>query len=203
MKILKEIDFEYIDKNIEIIASAELLVIDCNLEVDIIEYLLKLSQERDIVNLVEAVSVEKILKLKNRLVMIDFLRANIDEAEILLDLREEDKKFSFSKRINNIFKKYSEEPPELPVMIISAGKEGIYLFEKENRRSKLIHFNAEKVKLENIIETTGAGDALTAGFAAGLHMKKDVDEAINLGIKAASITIQSSLTCNPEIRKIL
>jgi pseudouridine kinase len=202
MKILKEIDFEYIDKNIEIIASAELLVIDCNLEVDIIEYLLKLSQERKIVNLVEAVSVEKILKLKNRLVMIDFLRANIDEAEILLDLREENKKFSFSKRINNIFKKYSEEL-ELPVMIISAGKEGIYLFEKENRRSKLIHFNAEKVKSENIIETTGAGDALTAGFAAGLHMKKDVDEAINLGIKAASLTIQSSLTCNPEIRKIL
>jgi pseudouridine kinase len=202
MKILKEIDLEYIDKKFEIITAAQLLVIDCNLEENIIEYLLKITRERNIINLIEAVSVEKSLKLKAKLEMIDYLRANIDEAEILLELREKNNKFSFSKRINKIFKMYSKKS-ELPVMIISAGKEGVYLFEKENGKSKYFHLDAQKVKQENIIETTGAGDALTAGLAAGLCMRKNLNEAINLGIKAASITIQSSLTCNPKIKKII
>jgi pseudouridine kinase len=202
MRILKEINLEYIENNIDIIKNAGLLVIDCNLEEHVIEYLLKITRENNILNLVEAVSVEKSLKLKDKLDMIDYLRANLDEAEILLNLREKNKKFSFSKRLNNIFEEYSKKAESVK-MIISAGKKGVYLFEKENEKARSTHFNALKVKPEDIVETTGAGDSLTAGLAAGLNMQKGIEEAISLGIKAAALTIQSNLTCNPDIAKIL
>lgn len=202
MRILKEIDLEYIKNNIELIKAASLLVLDCNLEEDIIEYLLNISQNNNIVNLVEAVSVEKSLKLKDKMKDIDYLRANLDEAEILLDLSFKKQKFSFSKRINNIFEKYADKA-ELPVMIISAGREGVYLFEKENGRSNKKKFAASKINQESIVETTGAGDALTAGLAVGLSKQQGIEAAVSLGIKAAALTIQSSLTCNPKIREIL
>jgi len=200
MRILKEIDFNYIQENIELIKSSSLLIIDTNLDADIVDLLLELSLKNKISTLVEAVSVEKSLKIKGKLHKIDYLRANVDEAEMLMGLEVEED-FSLSKRIKSLAAAYIKES-HLPVMIISAGSEGVYLFEREKNEVKIRHFNAENIPAEDIIETTGAGDSLTAVFAAALLSEKSRAEAVMLGIKAASLTIQSKLTCNPEIRKL-
>ncbi len=200
MRILKEIDLNYIKENIELIKNSSLLIIDTNLEADIVDFLLNLGLDNNICTLVEAVSVEKSMKIKDKLHKIDYIRANVDEAEILLGLKSEEN-FSHSKRIKGLAEAYIKVSG-LPDMIISAGSEGVYLFEREKYAVEIRHFNAEKIADEDIVETTGAGDSLTAVFAAALLSDKSKAEAVMLGIKAASLTIQSKLTCNPEIRKL-
>jgi len=201
MRILKEIDEEYLTEKLKVIKESSLLVLDTNLEKDIIDLLLKTADENKTRTLVEAVSVEKSHKLKGKLDKIDYIRLNLDEAEEIFSLREENRRFSFSKRIK-LFFQASEKFSQLPVMIVSAGDHGVYLFKREKNKLIKKHFRAEKLEKEKIVETTGAGDALSAAFAAGIASGFSEELSVELGIKAASLTIKSSLTCNPEISKL-
>jgi len=50
-----------------------------------------------------------------------------------------------------------------------------------------------------IIDPTGAGDALTATVLYGLVNDMDLDDAVRLGVSAASITLRHSGTVYPEL----
>jgi pseudouridine kinase len=51
----------------------------------------------------------------------------------------------------------------------------------------------------DIVELTGAGDALTAAVIFGLLNDLDVGEAVRLGASAAALTLQSRETVSPEL----
>lgn len=50
-----------------------------------------------------------------------------------------------------------------------------------------------------IIDPTGAGDAMTAAVLFGLVNEMDLDEAIRLGVSAASLTLRHSGTVYPQL----
>lgn len=50
-----------------------------------------------------------------------------------------------------------------------------------------------------ILDPTGAGDAMTAAVIFGLVNEMDLDEAIRLGVSAASITLRHSGTVYPQL----
>ncbi len=55
----------------------------------------------------------------------------------------------------------------------------------------------------NVVDTTGAGDALTGAVIFGLLNGVEVDEAMRLGVTAASLTLESTHTVLPELTQEL
>lgn len=206
MKILKEINNNYLNQKRKIIEKSSMVIFDTNLAESAISFLLKLVKDKKMPIIADAVSVEKAVKLKDKLVHLDYLRANLDEAEVLVGLvkiedSEAVQNIDLQTRIKKIEEFYSENE-YLPEMIISAGKNGVFHFSRGGNGAKLKHFKAELVSNEEIVETTGAGDALTAGFAAAIMNENSVEEAIKLGMKASLLTIKSELTCNPDLSQL-
>lgn len=203
MRILKQINAEYLQEKRKIIENSAQLIFDTNLEEKVISELLELAETAETIIIADAVSVEKSLKLKGKLDKIDYLRSNLDEAEVLLGIigikdGAKTKKETITKRIKRVLNHYQKNKM-LPQMVISTGKNGAYYFGRDKDKLKFEHFNSQKLKDSEIIETTGAGDALTAGFAAGIINDKGIKKAVELGIKAAVLTVKSELTCNPEL----
>jgi pseudouridine kinase len=207
MRILKEIDNDYLNEKRKIIETSSMLIFDTNLEESAISFLLELSKGKKMIKIADTVSIEKALKLKDKLIHLDYLRANLDEIEVLLKIvkmkdSEEAQQIDIKKRMNRLEVFYAKTQ-DLPEMIISAGKSGVYYLRRDNGKVKLNHFKAIEVNQEEIVETTGAGDALTAGFAAGIMNNGSIKEAIELGIKASTLTVKSELTCNPDLSELL
>jgi pseudouridine kinase len=53
------------------------------------------------------------------------------------------------------------------------------------------------------VNTTGAGDALTAGVIFGLLNGVPLDEALRLGVSAATLTLRSRESVVPELSQEL
>jgi len=49
------------------------------------------------------------------------------------------------------------------------------------------------------VDRTGAGDALTAGVVFGLLNDFPIDEAVRLGVSAATLTLQCKETVCPDL----
>jgi pseudouridine kinase len=58
------------------------------------------------------------------------------------------------------------------------------------------HIPAPRVQ---VVDATGAGDALTAGVVYGLVNGLPVDECMRLGVSAATLTLRSAQTVSPEM----
>jgi len=202
MRILKEIDSDYLREKRKIIETAAMMIFDTNLEKSTINYLLELASAKKMIKIADAVSVEKSLKIKDKLKYLDYLRGNLDEIEVVLDIvqlkESEQQTLSIKARIERITDLYQKNR-ELPELVISTGKDGAYYLSRQDDNFKLKHFKADEINSKEIVETTGAGDALTAGLAAGIMNKYTIDEAIKLGIKASALTVKSELTCNPDL----
>jgi len=206
MRILKEIDSNYLQEKRKIIENSAMLIFDTNLEENTINFLLELCSEKKMIKIADAVSVEKALKLKGKLESIDYLRGNLDEIEVVLDIfkieeSEKAQKLNIKDRIKRV-RNFYEKDKCLPDLIMSAGKDGAYYLSRQNGKVKLKHFKAAEINKEEVVETTGAGDALTAGLAAGIMNEYSIDGAIELGIKASALTVKSELTCNPDLAEL-
>ena len=69
---------------------------------------------------------------------------------------------------------------------VTFGADGAHLFDKTARA----HIPAQKLGAKDIVDLTGAGDQFAAGFLAGLHQGKAMEEAAQMGIDAASAVIR-------------
>ena len=197
MEIMNYIDKNYIRENVNIIKNAKLLIIDTNIPAESIEYLLKLSVEFDITNLVETVSVDKSKKLKGLLNYIDYLKPNLDEIESIFNLKN-GSELEFDYRIERVKEEYLKKDSPLTIFV-SCGEKGVLILSE-----KLIDFiEAEKVHEKEIKETTGAGDSLLAGIAHSLVKEKNIKNAVKFGMKAAVLTIKSNYTVNPDLKELL
>jgi pseudouridine kinase len=100
----------------------------------------------------------------------------------------------FDFRRKRIEKAYNNRG-SLPKMIITCGGEGVLLLAEGKSR----FFKTDSIKKSEIEETTGAGDALTAGLTDSLVRGEDLVAAIKYGISAATATIKSRYTVNPNL----
>lgn len=66
-------------------------------------------------------------------------------------------------------------------LLITMGSQGVMYYDGQKATV------APSQKLE-VVDTTGAGDSFVAGFATGIANKRSMKEAVELGIKVASLT---------------
>jgi rfaE bifunctional protein kinase chain/domain len=114
----------------------------------------------------------------------DLVKANFDEiSKIFFELKKEkidlneDNLFKSSKLIADNF--------NIKYLITSLSSEGIYFFDKENRKG--IWFNQKIIKPNEVIDVTGAGDIVISVLA---HFYSDLEKGCFLANKIAQKSVR-------------
>jgi len=176
MDIFDTIDRQLIDSNWEQIASAALVFAETNMPADVLEHLVERCRDTDKRLFVDAVSVPKAPKLPAELSGIDMLFCNLAEAQAILgDAVDSDDGEAAVKAL---------AAKGAAMIVVSAGADGLWCADK--RDCKFL-----PAVLSDVVDVSGAGDALIAGTVFGRLMGRDLLTSCKIGLKAASMTIGS------------
>jgi pseudouridine kinase len=221
MRILEEITPEYLRSKAYLIKESKIVVMDTNVPEQSIEYVVDLCNKVKVPLLIEPVSVEKAKKLRRILDGsgkergsgsgkcsgrwdIDYITPSRDELESILGLRaerdsDEDEAIDVDvvKAVEELRRKGAKN------VIVTLGKRGIYVScggagegRKEDCWSKFMApYRGE------VVDVTGAGDALVAGLVYGNYKNYSLEMAARFGLGAAALTISSKEAVRRDLRE--
>jgi pseudouridine kinase len=164
-----EIHPEFLQDKSEFLKTAELLVIDCNLSKEAIDWLLGFSIKNSIPIIVEPVSLNKSKKLEGAN-WSNVLLYTPNEME-LGDMNNKE------NRISNLLQQ------GLKNLWMRSGKEGSTLYNLE----KTLHMAAVQ---REIVDSTGAGDAALAGWIHGFLLNASPEKCLQYGHTLAAMILQ-------------
>ncbi len=189
MEVLDEIDVNFISSFQVILAKAKLLVVDLNLPLDTVKYLVEFSKENSIDLIVIPVSSPKMKNLPKDLKGVKWLIVNQDESESFFGV-----KVKSDLDFDDLSKKWIESGVE-QVIITRGNKYSIY----RNSKGDVLKFLPPKV--EKIVDVTGAGDSYSAGIIHGHLMNFPTEEIIEYALTNAYYTIQTSSTVREDLTR--
>ncbi len=182
MAICEKLTPEYFAERLDVLNGAELVVADTNLPAASLAYL---AENLTVPLFVDPVSVSKAEKLLPLLPHIHTLKPNGAEAELLSGVSIVDR---------NSARRAARKLIDMGVkqVFISLGKEG-FLAAAED---ETVWEPAPEAELVN---TTGAGDALMAAIAWSWLRGENLSKTAAFGAAAAAITIECEETINPAL----
>lgn len=158
-----------IENNQEVIAAAEMVVADCNLDG---ESLRNINAKHLIIEPVSVPKSKRLLEiLQHRKIYL--ATPNLDQIEALTGSREPQVAAKFLHKLG------------LENLIIHAGEYGSFVSDG----SKMVHVPSQAKK---IVDVTGAGDAATAGLVHGLMQNLDLEKSACIGQEMAARVIAST-----------
>lgn len=182
MRIYDHLTPEYVQNKLELINRGRMVVIDTNIPAQTIACICEKSRAPVFADPVSGKKAEKLFPVLDKLYAVT---PNKREAEVLSGVTimydadlEKAAEVILQKGVKNVF--------------ITLGEKGVYCA-NENE-----HFLLEGTS-SAVASTTGAGDSFMAGLALGYTKRLGLREMAQLGIAAASITIESELTINPAL----
>jgi pseudouridine kinase len=163
---------ELLQVQAEALFDCQLLVIDTNLSLSTISYLLTEANRRDLPVLIEPVSSQK--------------------SEKLADLKGEITYFTPNHLEHQAFLAAS---PQLRCRhtLVTHGAGGVEQLDHDGYRK---HFPTLPIEIQ---DATGAGDAFVAGLVYGLCHERGLETAIGLGMKTAALTLNSQRAVHPNL----
>lgn len=181
MDIVHQLNKDFFSTKHEYINSFSHLVIDNNLPQDGLDYLLNTYQHKVII--MDGVSTKKVIKIKNHLSKIAYLKLNHFELEKLAPTGTIKEKIDYltSHGANTL--------------LITNQHEDVMLANHGNI------IKATPFKVDKIINASGAGDAFLSGFVHGLINGHTDKESLDYAIKVAYLTLFSRNSTN-ELLKI-
>lgn len=196
MDIIVEINSEYLDRCSSVLTEADWIFIDTNLTNSAIKWLLEADLRAQI--MVDPVSLEKAEKVKDRLEDIDFITPNLIEFAYLFSYsREKLNKLitadNFDGLIEIVARQRRNFSPNTEVIVTLGKKGAIYVGQTEAFWQEPPSFQGP------VLETTGAGDALTAGLLYGLSQRWPARASLQLGQKIAALTVTYQETVIPDL----
>jgi ribokinase len=165
---------EDIDKNIEVMKKSKIFLTQMETPDLTTVYALKKAKDNDCLTILNPAPARKINE--NDFQLLDFFTPNETEAEFYVNKKietDEDIKnaanFFLNRGVKNI--------------IITLGEKGIYFANKNEE------YFVEALKLKNeVVDTTGAGDAFNGAFAVALANKLKYKDALIFANKVAGIS---------------
>ncbi|MDP0487927.1 MAG: ribokinase [Fusobacterium sp. JB020] len=183
-----EINKTDIDNNINLIKEADIILLQLEIPIEIVEYILKKAKENNKITILNPAPAKKLSKdiIKN----VDFLIPNETELELLSEMPTTSKEeilIACKKLLNKGVKN----------LIVTLGKKGSIFVGTDKTFSVGIH----KV---NAIDPTAAGDSFIGGVIRMLSEDKEIKEAMEFGAQVGAITVtkkgaQSSLPTWNEV----
>jgi len=200
MQILEEISLEYLRSKAYLIKESKIVVMDTNIPEESIEYVVDLCNKVKVPLLIEPVSAEKAGKLRGVLEgsrkgkgsgkwVIDYITPSEDELDSILGAgteRDDDKDIGVVSSAEEL------KCRGVKNVIVTLGKRGIYVScsgAGEGRKKDWNKFMSPY--RGEVVDVTGAGDALVAGLVYGIYKGYSLDVAARFGLGAAALTIST------------
>jgi len=159
-----EVDKTYIDKNIEVIKSAKIVLLQLEIPIEVVEYVIDICSKNRVKTILNPAPIQTLKE--DTLEKLDYLTPNEHEFDILYG----------SKREEEMLKKHKNK------LIITKGSEGVSFSDGD----KVINIPSNKVE---VVDTTGAGDTFNGSFAYSLVKGMSIKESIEFANKAAAISV--------------
>ena len=184
---------DLIDKNIESIKSADILITQLEIPIETVEYVLKIAKENGIKTILNPAPAREISKeiLKN----VDFITPNETEFEVISG-----KVFNNSNELEEAMIYWQRENISTK-LVVTRGKDGSsYVEDDEVKTMKTIKVD--------VVDTTGAGDTFNGALAHGVSHEFLMNEAVTFAGTAASLSVtkfgaQTGMPKFEEVNNIL
>lgn len=196
--IVERLSSDYLEANADAFEDADMIVLDMNLEADAFDTALRLARTAGKPVCVDPTSDERAARLAPFLAQIDIITPNMTEAESILaaiertypherenlaGIQDHDRALQTARRLVYLGVNM--------VVVTQAERGACYATEFESGQ-----LPAVKVR---IADTTGAGDALTATLIFGLTHDISLSDSVQLGLRAAALTLRTTATVAPEL----
>jgi pseudouridine kinase len=208
MQILEEISLEYLRSKAYLIKENKIVVMDTNIPEESIEYVVDLCNKIKVPLLIEPVSVEKAKKVRKVLDgrgrwIIDYITPSEDELESILGAgteRDDNKDIDIDVDLMKAAEKLKGRGARN--VIVSLGERGIYVSsggDSEGKQGKsgkfMMPYKGE------VVDVTGAGDALVAGLVYGIYKGYSLEVAARFGLAGAALTISTKEVVRRDLRE--
>ena len=178
MDITNSMNRAWADKYLPLLEQFDVVIIEPNIPQDTLSYLIESLADKNII--VDPVSAAKAPRLLPSLPNISVIKCNA------MELRELSKVDDVKKGMNDLLSH------GVTRVIVTQGKNDIYEATTDS-------FHVYTPPLTEIVNVTGAGDAFTAGIAAGIALNLTNEQQIELAMKMSRITLQSATTVSEQI----
>jgi len=170
---INQFSTKLVDKYAEIIKNAEMVIAQYKIPQEVSEYLINFCYENNVKITITPCRPDRlsIKEEKNKEIIdkITYITCNEKEAKIVFD----------NENIDKIVSKYPNK------LIVTLGEKGA-VFHNGKNIVKIPAF-----QIENVVDTTGAGDTLNGNFVVSLLKGKSIEESIRFGMASSSIKIQT------------
>lgn len=184
MGILEQLTPELLRPHAAMLARATAVVVDCNVRPDVLQWLS--SEVRHPVCIAEAVSVAKCRKLLPVLQGLQLLKANRMEAQALSGM-DIDSPAAACVAARSLHDRGVRQ------VVVSLGSEGVAWCDGLGATG---HRAARRMQMVN---ATGAGDALLSGLVYGHVQAMPLDLSVRFAMACAELTLSSTFANSPEL----
>ena len=186
-------DKNLINKNIEAIKSADILITQLEIPMETVEYALKVAKENGVNTILNPAPAREISK--DILGNADFITPNETEFEIISG-----KTFKNANEFEEAMIAWQKENPSTR-LVVTRGKDGSSYVEDNNIKTM------KTIKVD-VVDTTGAGDTFNGALAHGVSHNLLMDEAVKFAGTAASLSVtkfgaQTGMPKFEEVNNIL
>ncbi len=187
MSVLDAITPQYLDSCRPLFEQACMVVIDANLTPEALQKVVALCEEYDVGLCADPTSTTLAERLKPHLSSLYMISPNAQEASVLCG-------YEFDPHNRDAVQRAAAHLVALGVeiAIITLGEFGVVYADAETTG----HIPAVQTQ---IVDPTGAGDAMTAAIIFGLLEDIPLDECVRLGVTAATLTLRTRETVRPDL----
>jgi pseudouridine kinase len=187
MHITTEISRLYLLENIELFESASMVFVDANLSKESLRTVFSLARRFQLPVCADPTSISLAVKLKPYLNRLYLVTPNHYEAEVLCDRpigpASPERAMQAARHLVNC---------GVEIAIVTLAELGL-CYASNELRGQISAIRNE------IVDPTGAGDALTAAVMFGLLNDVPLDEAMRLGVSAAALTMGYPGAVRPDL----
>jgi pseudouridine kinase len=176
MDIVNCLTVDFFKQKEDYLRDFDVLVIDTNVSEEVLKYLLYTYSDKQIV--MDAVSSEKVLKLKGLLTNVSLLKLNFLELSAFSDGE------TVQERMDDLLSQGLKK-----ILVTNEGNEILYQSVDE-------HIRTMPIAVDTVVNTSGAGDAFLGGFIHGIIHHMSARESIEVAKKMAFNTLQSKNSIN-------
>lgn len=172
MCIIESLNAQDLKELKRVIQDDDYLIVDTNLNLETYTYIMHNFKG---IKVSDAISVNKVYKLKDLVDKIDIIKVNLKEAEALIgnSLKDEE---DIVCGLKELFKRGAKE-------VLITTKLGVYLL-KDNKIYYYVHNSYSPS-----VNTTGAGDSMLAAYVYASNHKYDIENALAIALSTAILTI--------------
>ena len=158
-----------IDRAADVIAAADVLIVQLEINFDIVEYALKVAKEKGVKTILNPAPAGKLAP--EVVALADYLTPNETELEVLSG-----KTGDYEAAARSLLTREGQ------TAVVTLGSQGA-MWLNAGGKATVPTFKV------NVVDTTGAGDAFNGGFAVALGEGKSLEDAVRFGNATAGLSV--------------